>query len=294
MAGNLTIGALLAQGTDLLHEAAMSASSPAYPNSFFAASLDAELLLGHALSMGRAQLKTHPELVPETHSAKLYGEYLKRRAAGEPIAYILGYRDFWTLRLNVTPAVLVPRPETELLVERAMALGPQRSARAADLGTGSGAIALALASERPLWNVTATDISEPALAVARANARTLGLTRVEFVDGKWFEPLAGRRFDLVVSNPPYVADHDPAMQNPALKHEPRVALTPGPDGMACLREIIVSAPQYLERRGWLLLEHGADQAAAVSRELVDRGFAHVRSHRDLAGHLRMTEAQLER
>jgi release factor glutamine methyltransferase len=241
--------------------------------------------------MSRTQLKTHPDNVPSHDRAHRYTELIDRRAAGEPVAYVLGYRDFWTLRLAVNPAVLVPRPETELLVERALALGPNGPARIADLGTGSGAIALALASERPQWVIAATDVSEDALGTARANASMLGLARLEFLKGRWFQPLAGRRFDLIASNPPYVAEGDPALRDAALKHEPQIALAAGADGMSALREIVHSAPQYLERRGWLLLEHGSDQAAAVARELLVRGFGHVRSHRDLAGHERMTEAQ---
>jgi release factor glutamine methyltransferase len=185
----------------------------------------------------------------------------------------------------------VPRPETELLVERALALRHEEFGRVVDLGTGSGAIALTLASERPGWQVAATDVSEEALAIARSNAESLDLKRVKFFHGSWFEPLGGRTFDLIVSNPPYVAEDDPAMQDPALRHEPRGALTPGGDGMGSLRAIIAAAPDYLERDGWLLLEHGSDQAAEVTRELVARGLRHVRSHRDLAGHERMTEAQ---
>jgi release factor glutamine methyltransferase len=289
MAGNLTIGALLATGTtrlrDAMHDPNATLPASATPE------LDAEILLAHILSMTRTELRTHPEAVQSSDRAIHYAELIERRAAGEPVAYIVGYRDFWTLRLIVNSAVLVPRPETELLVERAIALGPEGVARVADLGTGSGAIALALASERPAWSVTATDISERALATARSNASMLGLERVEFALGKWFEPLAGRRFDLVVSNPPYVAEDDPALRDLALRHEPRIALTPGPDGISSLRAIIHSAPQYLERHGWLLLEHGSDQAPAVARELVDRGFGHVRSHPDLAGHPRVTEAQ---
>jgi len=290
MAGNLTIGALLAQGIDRLRAAGDPAGG-ASDNLGASHSLDAELLLAHALSMSRTQLKTHPENVPSQERARRYTELVDRHAAGEPVAYILGYRDFWTLRLAVNAAVLVPRPETELLVERALALGPSGPARIADLGTGSGAIALALASERPQWAVAATDISEDALGTARGNASMLGLGRVEFLKGRWFAPLAGRRFDLIASNPPYVAMGDPALHDAALKHEPQIALAAGPDGMSALREIVHSAPQYLERRGWLLLEHGSDQAAAVARELVVRGFGHVRSHPDLAGHDRMTEAQ---
>jgi release factor glutamine methyltransferase len=287
MAGNLTIGALLAHGIDRLrgtHGAVGARDNASY-------NLDAELLLAHALSMSRAQLKAHPENLPSADRARRYTELIDRRVAGEPVAYILGYRDFWTLRLAVNPSVLVPRPETELLVERALALGPGGPGRVADLGTGSGAIALALASERPEWTVTATDTSEAALATARANASMLSLVGVELVKGEWFAPLAGRRFDLVVSNPPYVAEGDPALQDAALKHEPQIALAAGPDGLSSLREIVHSAPHHLERRGWLILEHGSDQAAAVARELVVRGFGHVRSHRDLAGHERITEAQ---
>jgi release factor glutamine methyltransferase len=285
MAGNLTIGALLAQGIDQLRSGSAQLTDVA------AHTLDAEVLLAHALTMSRTQLKTHPETAPSQERARRYAELIGRRAAGEPVAYILGYKDFWTIRLAVNPAVLVPRPETELLVERALALGPSGPARVADLGTGSGAIALALASERPAWAVTATDISEDALGVARTNASALGLGHVEFVKGQWFEPLTGRRFDLLASNPPYVAEGDPALKDPALTREPQIALTSGADGLSALREIVRSAPHYLERRGWLLLEHGSDQAAAVARELVVRGFGHVRSHRDLAGHERMTEAQ---
>jgi release factor glutamine methyltransferase len=282
MEGNLTIGALLAQGIERLRNATGPLTD---------AGLDAEVLLAQALSMSRTQLKTHPENVPSHERARRYVELIERRAAGEPVAYIVGYKDFWTLRLAVNPAVLVPRPETELLVERALILGSTGTARVVDLGTGSGAIALALACERKDWAVAATDISEGALDLARANASMLGLGRVEFVKGQWFEPLAARRFDLIVSNPPYVAEGDPALQDPALKREPQIALVSGRDGLSALREIVRLAPQYLERRGWLLLEHGADQAAAVARELVVRGFGHVRSHRDLAGHERITEAQ---
>jgi len=187
--------------------------------------------------------------------------------------------------------VLVPRPETELLVERALALGSAPQARVADLGTGSGAVALALASERPHWRMTATELSAQALAVARANAAQLALTGIDFRQGSWFEPLAGERFDLILSNPPYIGSDDPALADPALAHEPRLALTPGADALACLRALVRGAPQHLEPGGWLLLEHGATQAAAVAGALVARGFAQVRSHRDLAGRERMTEGQ---
>ena len=253
------------------------------------ARLDAEVLLAHSLGVSRAWLAAHADDVAA--AATPFASLIARRAAGEPLAYILGFKDFWTLRLRVTPAVLVPRPETELLVERALALAPASSVCALDLGTGSGAIALALASERPAWKITATDASLEALAVAQANAAELGLTRVGFLHGSWFGPLAGRRFDLVLSNPPYIAAADSALLHSALQCEPQMALSPGPDGMACLREIIQNAPHHLAPGGWLLLEHGADQEGEVAHELVARGFTHVRSHRDLAGHERVTEAR---
>jgi release factor glutamine methyltransferase len=276
---------LLERGAQRLRISAAAQGPGATPD------LDAELLLVHILGTSRARLRSHPEEAASAAQSRRYTELLERRATGEPLAYVIGRRDFWSLRLTVTPAVLVPRPETELLVERALALRHEEFGRVVDLGTGSGAIALTLASERPGWQVAATDVSEEALAIARTNAESLDLKRVQFLHGSWFEPLVGRTFDLIVSNPPYVAEDDPAMQDPALRYEPRGALTPGGDGMASLRSIIEVAPDYLERDGWLLLEHGSAQAAEVTRELVARGLRHVRSHRDLAGHERMTEAQ---
>ncbi len=282
-----SLGALRELGAQRLRASAAAQGPGATPE------LDAELILMHVFGIGRARLRSHPEAPAGDYAEYTrYIELLGRRATGEPLAYIIGRKDFWSLQLMVTPAVLVPRPETELLVERALALRPQDSGRIVDLGTGSGAIALSLASERPNWQITATDASAEALAVARANAASLDLSRVEFLIGNWFEPLAGRTFDLILSNPPYVAADDPAMREPALRHEPQHALTPGPDAMASLRAIVEAAPDYLERDGWILVEHGTDQAAAVAHALVARGFRYVRSHRDLAGHERMTEAQL--
>jgi release factor glutamine methyltransferase len=278
MPANLTIDALLAHGGSYL------ADEPS-------ASLDAELLLAHVLGTTRTFLKSHPEHLPTPEQAHQFDELLERRAAGEPFAYIVGHRDFWTLTLAVNPSVLVPRPETELLVERALALGPKGPAAVADLGTGSGAIALALASERPQWTITAVDISAGALSTARSNAASLGLGHVEFLEGPWFAPLRNRKFHVVASNPPYVSEGDDALKNATLQHEPQIALASGPDGLSAIRSIVLAAPDYLERHGWLLLEHGSDQAAAVAHELVGRGFGHVRSHRDLAGHWRLTEAQ---
>ena len=253
--------------------------------------LDAQLLLAHALGTHRARLQSHPEEERSDTERAAYQNLIDRRAQGEPVAYIIGYKEFWSLRFMVSRAVLVPRPETEVLVERALTLAATATSRVIDLGTGAGAIALALAHERPNWQVTATDISAAALEVARSNAVALGLGGVEFLCGAWFEPLAARRFDLIVSNPPYVAGDDPALLQPTLGHEPHFALTPGADGLADLRLIIRAAPAHLAHGGWLLLEHGQAQAGEVARELVVRGFRHVRSQRDLAGHERMTEAQ---
>jgi release factor glutamine methyltransferase len=327
MAGNLTIDELLSQGVDRLRDqrgipavargpsadgstvedrASDALDGGAPPNALATAhhstrdkaahdvgshALDAEILLAHVLGKTRTFLKAHPEQMPNSEQAQRFRQLLERRVAGEPIAYIVGTRDFWTLTLAVNPSVLVPRPETELLVERALALGPEGPAAIADLGTGSGAIALALASERPQWKVTAVDISAAALNTAQANATSLELNGVEFLEGEWFAPLKGRRFHLIASNPPYVSESDAALKDATLQHEPQIALASGPDGIDAIREIVLAAPDYLERHGWLLLEHGSDQAAAVAHELVGRGFGHVRSHRDLAGHWRLTEAQ---
>jgi release factor glutamine methyltransferase len=284
MKGNLTVAGLLAEGVRQLR-AAPTGTEPAAT-----ADLDAQLLLAHVLAVPRTRLKSHPEDLPDPSRTQHYRRLLARRAAGEPLAYLTGSRDFWSLRLTVTPAVLIPRPETELLVERALALRTAADGRVADLGTGCGAVALALASERPRWHVVATDACADALAIARANAAALGL-RVEWRHGDWYQPLLDERFDLLVSNPPYVAQDDPALATASLRHEPPRALTPGLDALSCLRTLVRGAPRHLAPEGWLLLEHGATQGADVRRELVDAGFRHVRSHRDLAGHERLTEGQ---
>jgi release factor glutamine methyltransferase len=283
---DLTVRELLSEGVQRLQQASAAAGGSATPD------LDAEVLLAHVLSVPRTRLRSHPA-EPAAEGAASYRRLIERRALGEPLAYLTGTREFWSLPLRVTPAVLVPRPETEFLVERALALRSEPHGHAADLGTGSGAVALALASERPHWRVTATDLSREALAVARANAAQLAIGSVDFRQGSWFAPLAGERFDLIVSNPPYVAADDPALDDPALAYEPRLALTPGADALACLRAIARDAPQHLNRGGWLLLEHGAAQGAALRHELVLAGFRYVRSHPDLAGHERITEGRYD-
>ena len=262
------------------------------------ARFEAELLLAATLGVNRATLVARSRDVCDADMLEIYWQRVARRAAGEPFAYITGRRGFWSLDLTVTPDVLVPRPETELLVERALALGDElgpslgkRAIELADLGTGSGAIALAIASARPDWQVVATDISPAALEVARGNAIRLRIESVAFFEGEWWSPLARQKFDIVVSNPPYVAADDPALDDLALQHEPRIALTPGADALAALRAIVVGAPKHLRPGAALLLEHGADQAPAVAELLVAHGFNHVRSHADLAGHLRITEGR---
>ena len=279
MTSNLTTRQLLVAASSAL---AVTSDTP---------ELDAAVLLAFALGSHRTRLQSHADEERNAAEQARFASLIGRRAAGEPVAYIVGYKEFWSLQLAVGDAVLVPRPETELLVERALALGQSTVLRALDLGTGTGAIALALAHERPQWQIAATDISVPALAVAAKNAAALNLLQVEFLCGAWFEPLAGRRFELIVSNPPYVGANDPALLDPTLSHEPRIALTPGEDALSDLRVIIRASPTYLARGGRLLLEHGTTQAAEVARELVVRGFRHVRSQRDPAGHERMTEAQ---
>jgi release factor glutamine methyltransferase len=286
MTVNSTVAMLLAEGVQQLKSSAAGAEPGANPE------LDAQLLLAHALGIERSRLKSHPEALADAAQARQFRDLLERRAGGVPLAYLTGWREFWSLRLSVSPAVLVPRPETELLVERALAVQPGHTARVADLGTGCGALALALARERPGWRIVATDVSAPALELARANADRLGLT-IDWRHGSWFEPLAGERFDMILSNPPYVAADDAVMTCGPLSHEPRGALSPGADALECLRILAQGAPHYLSRGGWLLLEHGATQAAQVRNELVLARFAHVRSHRDLAGHERMTEGHYD-
>jgi release factor glutamine methyltransferase len=255
------------------------------------AHLDAQLLLGFSLRRPRSWLLAEGAAPVAAAARADFEQLLARRAQGEPLAYLLGRREFWSLDLQVTPAVLVPRPETELVVERALALLGESAADVADLGTGSGAIALALAHERPRWRVAATDRSAAALAVAVANARALDVSNVEFFSGDWFEPLGERCFQLLACNPPYLAADDPALRDTALQYEPPGALVAARDGLADLSTVVAGAPAHLHACGWLVLEHGAGQATAVAELLVARGFTHVRCHHDLAGLPRVTEAQ---
>ncbi len=250
---------------------------------------DCGLLLALALTVPRAWLLTHGDITVDTTARRRFETLLSRRLAGEPMAYLRGRQGFWSLELEVTPDVLVPRPETELLVELALAHMSERG-RLADLGTGSGAIALALASERPDWQIMATDQSTAALAVATGNAARLGL-RVEFRRGHWFAPLPGERFDIIVSNPPYIASDDACLQGDGVCQEPRTALAAADNGLADLAAITAAAPRHLLPGGWLLLEHGAGQGPAVHEQLTGAGFADITTHADLAGRPRVTLGQ---
>ncbi|KAA2284188.1 peptide chain release factor N(5)-glutamine methyltransferase [Arenimonas fontis] len=245
------------------------------------ARLEAELLLAHALEKPRSWFYAHAGDVMGPREIEAYQRLLRRRADGEPVAQITGRRGFWSLDLVVTPDVLIPRPETELLVELALErLERTRPATVLDLGTGTGAIALAIAAERPLADVSAVEASAAALAVARENAEEAGLP-LRLLRGDWFEPVAGERFDLVVSNPPYIAEDDPHLQQGDLRFEPRSALASGKDGLDAIRAIVAAAPQHLKPGGWLLLEHGHDQGAAVRGLLLAAGFVRVGTERDL-------------
>jgi release factor glutamine methyltransferase len=254
--------------------------------------LETRMLLGQVLGRDRAWLAAHPEAAVPDDSALRFRSLLERRHSGEPMAYLTGEREFFSLAFRVTPDVLIPRPETEILVEQALALIPAGLAtRVADLGTGSGVIALALARHRPQARVVATDVSAAALAVAQDNARRLGLPRVRFVLSEWCADLPDPEYDLIVSNPPYVAEHDSHLSEGDVRHEPRGALASGADGLADLRVIARQAPGRLAPGGWLLVEHGYDQGEAVRALFGQAGLVAVETVVDLAGIGRVTKGQ---
>lgn len=252
---------------------------------------EGRVLLAHVLDRDRSWLVAHAddELTPA--QAKVFEGLARRRHSGEPVAYLTGRREFYGLDLQVSPAVLIPRPETELLVELALArIGEHDTARVLDLGSGSGAIALAIAHRRPKCSVLGVDVSVPALALARRNAQSLGISNATFAESDWFDSVPREAFALIVSNPPYVANDDIHLTQGDLRFEPPGALRGGVDGLAAVRSIVASASNFLAPDGWLLIEHGYNQAESVQALLVDAGYSGIESRRDLAGILRVTFA----
>lgn len=253
------------------------------------AQLDAELLLAHVLGLPRAALPLRGDAALAPAVATEFAGLVERRAAGEPVAYLVGHRDFWTLTLEVGPDVLVPRPETELLVELGLeALRGRATPRVLDLGTGSGAVGLALASERADASIDLVDASSGALAIAERNRVRLGLGNARTLAGSWYQPVAGRRYALVVANPPYLAADDPHLGAAELRHEPQLALVAGAGGLEALAAIAGAATTHLEARGTLIVEHGWTQGQAVRALFAAGGLVAVRTVRDLAGHERAT------
>lgn len=253
------------------------------------ARIEVQCLLQHVLHVSRAWLLAHSEYCLSPDEQTGYGELLQRRLRGEPIAYILGEREFFDLNLKVTPATLIPRPETELLAELALQHSPSPASGSVcefsvlDLGTGSGAIALAIAHSRPDICVMACDASASALKVARDNAQRLGIANATFLQSDWYEALGAQCFDLIVSNPPYVASGDPHLLQGDLRFEPASALASGTDGLHDIRRIVAGAPAHLQPGGWLLLEHGYDQAERVRELFQQAGFSEIFSTCDLSG-----------
>lgn len=276
------VGALLREHARRLAEAGLES-----------ARLEAEVLLAHGLSVDRSWLigHAHDTLSPACRAAAELR--LRRRLAGEPIAWITGRREFWSLDFEVTPRTLIPRPETELLVELALARLPAGSpVEVADLGTGTGVLAVCIARERPLARVVATDVDDDTLAVAARNIARLAPARVELRAGHWWQPLAGRRFDLVVSNPPYIAAGDPHLATGDVAREARLALTSGDGGLDALCEIAAGAPAHLAAGGWLLLEHGWQQGPQVRDLLRAAGFIEVQTMADPGGRPRVSLGRL--
>ncbi len=269
--------------------AALGAAAARLAASSDSARLDAELLLAHALGIDRGALRARESAPLAAEAAARFASLVERRAAGEPVAYLTGWREFWTLALEVGPAVLVPRPETELLVEWAIAwLGTRRGARLLDLGAGSGAVGLALASERPDATVDLVEASAAAAALAERNRARLRLGNARVLRGDWYAPLGGARYALVVSNPPYLAAGDPALAAPELGHEPRAALVAGAGGLEALAAIAGGASEHLEPGGALIAEHGSTQGEAVRALWARAGLVAIETRRDLAGHERAT------
>ena len=272
-----TVASLLAQaGSDLPHS-----ESP---------DIDARFLLADVLQCSVSQLLVRGGRELTVEQAQRYAAMLQRRRTGEPIAYVLGSQGFWSLELEVAPHTLIPRPDTETLVEHALTLPLPAQARVLDLGTGTGAIALALAAERPAWQVLGVDRVADAVLLAEKNRQQLGFSRVQFLQSHWFDSVEGS-FDLIVSNPPYIRSDDPHLAQGDVRFEPLSALISGEDGLDDIRHIIQQAPHFLNEGGWLWLEHGFDQAEAVRDLLALHGYVEISSQRDLGGHERISGAR---
>lgn len=253
------------------------------------ARLDVELLLAAALGKPRSFLHTWPERIVSSEAAHTFEAFLRRRRTGEPVAYILGLQGFWNIDLEVATHTLIPRPETEMLVETALELLPGAIPhRLLDLGTGTGAIALSLAKDRPQWTITAVDRVDEAVDLAERNRQRLNLDNAAVMKSHWFSALERQRFDLIISNPPYIASGDPHLAQGDVRFEPSSALVAGIDGMDDLRVIVSEATAHLEPGGWLLLEHGYDQGAAVRDLLNGHGFEQIQTRRDLGDNERIT------
>ncbi len=255
--------------------------------------LDAEVLLAHALGTDRAYLRTWPERRLTEHEQQAFVDLIDQRSQGRPVAYLTGHREFWSRSFYVNPDVLIPRPETEQLIEWVLDAAPdQPDIKALDLGTGSGIIALTLALERPHWRITATDVCAKALAQARHNAIQLNIDTVSFIQSDWFDYIAGQRFTIIVGNPPYLAESTPHWRQGDLRFEPYQALVSGPQGLDAIKKITEQAPNHLDPQGWLFLEHGYDQQSAVRHCFIDAGFSAVSTFNDFAGLPRVTCGQI--
>ncbi|MEP1445076.1 MAG: peptide chain release factor N(5)-glutamine methyltransferase [Paraglaciecola sp.] len=252
------------------------------------AAIDSKVLLAASLNKELVFLHTWPEKLLDKLQMKTFEEFIEQRTAGHPVAHIIGYRDFWTLRLKVTPATLIPRPETELLVEIALTLDLPESVKVLDLGTGTGAIALALASEKHNWVITGVDKQSDAVTLAKHNAVLNKLERVEFKQSDWFSAVTQQQFDLIVSNPPYIEENNAYLQLGDVRFEPSSALTAGLDGLEDIRHIVAQSRQYLTHNGWLVIEHGYQQSASVEAIFKENTFKKIYSESDLNGLPRAT------
>ncbi len=258
------------------------------------ARLDVDLIIGHVLSIPRTAILTQDQMTLSTEEVLQIQELIKKRTQSYPVAYITGSRHFWDLELSVTEATLIPRPETELLVEMALSLFPEeQTTHLLDLGTGSGAIAIAIAHARPAWHVTACDNSPAALLVARNNAESYQLENIALINSDWFEAIPGtQKFDLILSNPPYIEKDDPHLKQGDIQYEPPSALCAGQDGLNDIRLLIPTAKKYLNSNGWLWLEHGFDQAQRVKDLFSEYHYTNIKQHIDLSGHIRITGGKL--